>query len=83
MPVISEILMQDPNTTFYYGVGAEFPSGQVEVRENTGYGDGQVMFFIGSPASFRYSSSYKSGRCHGLGGITIENLRELIKARKV
>lgn len=76
--VISEILKQAPNTTFYYKVGDEFRPGNRQIRDNTSYGDGQVLFFTGSPASFRYSTSYTDDRIAGSGDMPITELRELI-----
>jgi hypothetical protein len=48
--VIWEILKQTPNTVFYYKVGDEFRRGNQRVAENTDFGDGEVLFFTGSPA---------------------------------
>jgi hypothetical protein len=78
--IISEILKQAPNTKFYYKVGDEYRLGSRPVRdENTDYGDGQIMFFTGSPASFRFSTGWKGDRLTGLGDMPIAELRELIR----
>jgi hypothetical protein len=77
--IISEILKQAPNTTFYYKVGDEFRPGNQRVKDDTSYGDGQIMFFVGSPASFRCAMSFSGDRIAGMGDMPISELRELIR----
>ena len=77
--IITEILKQKPNTKFYYRVGDEYRLGSRPVRDDTDYGDGQILFFTGSPASFRFSTSFKGDRLVGLGEMPISELRELIR----
>ena len=77
--IISEVLKHAPNTAFYYKVGAEFRPGNQRVKDNTSYGDGQIMFFVGSPASFRYAMSFSGDRIAGMGDMPINELRELIR----
>lgn len=77
--IITEILKQKPNTQFYYKVGDEYRHGSYPVRDDTDYGDGQILFFTGSPASFRYSTTFKGDRLNGLGDMPIRELRELIQ----
>ena len=76
--IISEILKETPGTTFNYHVGDEYARGSRYVRENTTYGDGEVIFFTGSPAAMRYSSTYQNGRLLGLGDLPIDVLRQKI-----
>jgi len=76
--VISEILKLAPGTTFNYRVGDEYARGSRYVRENTSYGDGEIVFFTDSPATMRYSSSYEAGRLLGLGDLPIDVLRQKI-----
>jgi hypothetical protein len=78
---IVEILKRKPGTTFHYKVGDEMGTRQA-VRANTSYGDGQVMFFLGSPAQFRFSTSYRDGRVATLGGMPLELLRKQAQAQK-
>jgi hypothetical protein len=80
--IISEILKQKPGTAFYDKVGDEFPHGNQHIRENTTYGDGQIIFFTGSSATFRYSCSFTGDRVGGLGDIPLNRLRELIQKSK-
>jgi hypothetical protein len=75
--VIAEILKQTPGTTFYYKIGDEWRTHQ-PLRPNTSYGEGQVMFFVGSPAQFRFSTSYHDGRITGLGDMPLDVLRKKI-----
>jgi len=80
--IISEILKQKPGTAFYYKVGDEYPRGNMHVRSDTNYGDGQIMFFTGSPPSFRYGCSFTGERVGGLGDMPMSELRELIRKSK-
>jgi hypothetical protein len=75
--VIAEILKQTPGTTFYYKIGDEWRTHQ-PLRPNASYGEGQVMFFVGSPAQFRFSTSYHDGRITGLGDMPLDVLRKKI-----
>ena len=75
---ITEILKMAPDTTFNYRIGDEYARGSRYVRENTSYGDGEVIFFTGSPATMRYSSTYENDRLLGLGDLPIEILRQTI-----
>jgi hypothetical protein len=78
--IISEILKQASNTKFYYKVGDEYRSRSLVVRDDkTDYGDGQIIFFTGSPASARFSTGWKGDRLTGLGDMPIAELRELIR----
>lgn len=77
--VIAEILKQAPNTKFYYKVGDEYGRDTRQIRDGTNYGDGEIIFFTGSPASFQYSCSYKGDRITALGDVPIAELRELTR----
>jgi hypothetical protein len=80
--VISEILKQAPNTTFYHKVGDEYQPASHAIRDNTTYGDGQIMFFTGSPATFRFSTTYSGDRIGGMGDMPISELRAAIQKQK-
>ena len=80
--IISEVLKQKSDAAFYYKVGDEFPHGNQHIRENTTYGDGQILFFTGSPATFRFSCSFTGDRIGGLGDMPLSQLRELIQKSK-
>ena len=77
--VISEILKQSPNTDFYFKVGDEYPSCSRYPKSNEMPVDGQLMFFVGSPAEFRYSTTFSGDRLIGLGEMPIDMLRRKIK----
>jgi hypothetical protein len=77
--MIGEILKQAPDTEFYYKVGDEYEMCGRVPKGTESYGDGQVMFFVGNPAEFRYSTSY-SGNRMGRGDIPLDVLRQKIKA---
>lgn len=80
--VVSEMLKLSPGTTFHYKVGDEYGTHPRYVRENTSYGDGEVIFFTGSPAQMRMSTTYDKGRLLGLGDMPIELLKDLITKEK-
>ncbi|MEQ1933339.1 MAG: hypothetical protein ABL962_05600 [Fimbriimonadaceae bacterium] len=80
--VISEIVKQAPNTTFHYKIGDEYRSGNQAIRDNTSYGDGQIMFFTGSSATFRFSTTYRNDRIRGMGDMPINELRAIIQKQK-
>jgi hypothetical protein len=80
--IISAIPKQSPGTTFAYHVGDEYmPAGHMP-RENTFYGDGEVIFFTGSPARMRYSSSYTDGRIGGFGDMPLDAFVESVAQQK-
>ena len=76
---VKEVLMHEPGTELYYKVGDQYQE-QV-ARPDTSYGDGEIVFFIGSPAQMRFSTTYRNGRCSGLGDMPIDQLRQLISRR--
>jgi hypothetical protein len=76
--VITEILKRAPGTVFYYRVGDEFRHGNTEIRENTDYGDGQILFFVGSPAEHCYSVAFSGDRLRWMGEMPITQLRQII-----
>jgi hypothetical protein len=77
--VITELLKQAPNAAFYYRVGDEFRQGNTEIRENTDYGDGQILFFVGSPAEHCYSVAFSGDRLRSMGEMPITQLRQIIR----
>lgn len=76
--IIAEILKQSPNTTFYYKVGDEYRQGNHAAKPGNDYGDGQLLFFVGSPAEFRYSVSFSGDRVTALGDMPLDVLRQMI-----
>ena len=80
--VISEILKQTPNTKFYYKVGDEFRAGNQRVAENADFGDGEILFFTGSPARLELATAYRGDRITGLGDMPMSTLREIVGTSK-
>jgi hypothetical protein len=80
--VISEILKRAPDTAFYYKVGDEFRPGNQRATENTDFGDGEILFFTGSPARLELITAYRGDRITGLGDMPLSTLREIIGTSK-
>ena len=74
--IIKEFLKKEPSVTIYYKIGDEYPSAGLYPKERTSYGDGVVIFFVGSPAIMRMSMTYSGDRIHGLGDLPLELLKE-------
>ncbi len=74
--IIKEFLKKEPDTTIYYSVGDEYKDSSYCPSQNTKYGDGVVISFVGSPATMRMSMSYSGGRIHSLGDIPMELFKE-------
>jgi hypothetical protein len=73
--IIKEFLKKEPDVTIYYDVGDEYQPSSYYPKENTSYGDGMVIFFVGSPASMRMSMSYSGDRIRSLGDLPLELFR--------
>jgi hypothetical protein len=80
--VISEILKKAPETKFYYKVGDEYGQCSHYMKPGEDRGDGQIMFFVGNPAQFRFSASFRGDRLTGLGDMPVDVLRKQIKEGK-
>lgn len=74
--VIKEFLKKESGVTIYYNIGDEYPSSSYYPKKNTIYGDGIVMFFIGSPAKIQMSMTYSGDRISGLGDLPVELFRK-------
>ena len=84
--VITEVIKHAPGMEFYYEVGDVYDPGfpRSDPAEMKGYAfqpSGQIVFFVGSPARVSYAVSYEAetGRCSSMGGISLEQLRELAR----
>ena len=80
--VVTDILKQAPGSAFYYKVGDEISDLDEQVTSKLNYGDGQVLFYTGSPARLEQTATYCGDRIAGLGGIPISNLREIVDRSK-
>jgi hypothetical protein len=77
---LTEILKQSPGTKLYYEVGDEVRHCSFDPTDGSMHGEGQVTFFVGSPAEMRYSTTYFGDRISGLGDMPLSELRALIAA---
>jgi len=80
--VVTDILKQAPGSAFHYKVGDEISDLDEEVASDLNYGDGQVLFYTGSPARLEQTATYYGDRIAGLAGILISNLREIVDRSK-
>lgn len=80
--VLSEILKQAPGTKFHFQLGDELRQCSHHTKPNESRGDGQLMFFVGSPANFRFSTSFYGERLTGLGDMPINLLRKQISEQR-
>lgn len=78
--ILKEFLKKYPKTTIYYAIGDEYPSASYYPNESTNYGDGVVLFFVGSPAQMRMSTTYSGDRIRGLGDIPLALFRKKCEA---
>lgn len=74
--IIKEFLKKEPGVTIYYNVGDEYPSSSYYPSDGRVYGDGVIIFFVGSPASMRMSVSFSGNRIRGLSDLPIELLKK-------
>lgn len=74
--IIKEFLKKDPNVTVHYNLGDEYAHSSYYPKDNTRYGDGVIVFFVGSPATMRMSMSFSGDRIHGLGDLPLELLKQ-------
>jgi hypothetical protein len=80
--MIADLPKQNAGTVFNYKVGDEYTPDSRYPRENTQYGEGEVIFFTGSPAMMRFSATYSDGRINGMGDLPMKKLVELIEKEK-
>ncbi len=78
--MFKESLKRDPNVEFYYKLGDEYPDGGRGISKDVDYGEGLIVFFVGSPASMRLSISYSGERIRGLGDIPLKLIRQKCKS---
>jgi hypothetical protein len=76
--VIQEFLKKAPGVTIYNEVGSEFQSRYVS-GDDMDYGDGAIVFFLGSPARAISWSYFSGDRVDNLEGIPLTLLREKCK----
>ena len=76
--VIQEFLKKTPGVTIYNEIGSEFQSSYVS-SDDMDYGDGAIVFFLGSPARAISWSYFSGDRIDNLEGIPLTLLREKCK----
>ncbi len=74
--IIVEYLKIQPGTEIRYAVGDEFRDSSYYPNENEKRGDGAVIFFSGSPATMKLSTSVYGDRVTGLNDIPLALFRE-------
>jgi len=74
--VIVEYLKLEPGTEIRYSVGDEYRSSSYYPNSDRIRGDGEVIFFTGSPASMELSTSVYGDRVTGLNDIPLALFRE-------
>ena len=76
--VLSEVLKQSPGTEFRLQLGAELGHCSHNVKPSENRGDGQLLFFVGSPAEFRFSRTFYGERLAGPSNMPMHLLRKQI-----
>lgn len=75
--VIAEIIKQQPGIKFDYKVGDEFPPGNQRAKPHTNYGDGQLIFFTGSPPTLQFIIAISGERLIG-GDVSLDTIRAMV-----
>jgi hypothetical protein len=75
--IIAEVIKRKGNGDLPYRVGEEYPIDNIQAREGMDVGDGELLFFTGSPPDWQYSSVIRGGRVVGMGGITVDTIRDI------
>jgi len=78
-PIIKDFLKEDPKSEIYYKRGDEFKTYGGQSDSIDYLNQKMLIFFVGSPASMRYSTTYTGDRIHSLGGIPEKLLRDKCK----
>lgn len=73
--ILKEFLKKDPGTTIYYNIGNEYPEGSYYPTEGRGKNEKLIIFFTGSPASMKMSTTFSGDRISGLSDIPLELFR--------
>ncbi|MCW9046923.1 MAG: hypothetical protein OQK46_02500 [Gammaproteobacteria bacterium] len=79
LPIIKEFLKENSNSEIYYKVGDEYKTYSNYSQTGNDTNSKLIIFFVGSPATMRYSTTYSGDRIHSLGGIPEKLLRDKCK----
>ncbi|WP_444892948.1 hypothetical protein ACJJIE_21660 [Microbulbifer sp. TRSA001] len=74
--VVEDILKQEDGVDLYYGVGEVYEENTHDKMSDDFTPKKAVVFMQGNPASMRYSITYSGERIRGLGGISLDLLKE-------
>ncbi|WHI48432.1 hypothetical protein [Microbulbifer sp. VAAF005] len=74
--VVEDILKQEDGVDLYYGVGEVYEENTHDKMSDDFTPKKAVVFMQGNPASMRYSTAYSGERIRGLGGISLDLLKE-------
>ena len=77
---IREILLLRPGVIFDHKVGEAYPLPLQMHDTNVHHGDGQIVFFTGSPANFKASVTVYDGRVLGFDDMPLDLLKAKILA---
>lgn len=72
---IKEFLKKKEGVTIHYEVGDEYADASYYPSERKGYGDGVIIFFVGSPAAMQSAMTYSGNRILGLGNMPMDLFR--------
>lgn len=75
--IIKEFIKAPKDTKFYYSIGEEYENSSFYPEKGVGYGEGEIMFFIGSPATLVSSMTHENNRIRGLGNMPIDLIRTM------
>ena len=79
--VLKEFLKKNANVEFYYSLGDEYPyaSRHPAPDKKVSYGDGEIIFFTGSPAIMKESITFDRERIIAFGDMPLELFRKKCK----
>lgn len=73
--IIKNFLKKDPDAVIYYNIGDEYPESGYYPTEGRNASENLIIFFTGSPASMKMSTTFSGDRIRGLGDIPLELFR--------
>ena len=77
--IIQEYLKKDPASRLTYAVGEEVSDALSQRAATDDFGDGVVIFFVGSPTQTKMTATYRNGVINGLDDISMVDFRRLIE----
>jgi hypothetical protein len=80
--IIQEYLKKDPAGQLTYAVGEEVSDAISQRAASDDFGDGVVIFFVGSPTQTKMTATYVNGVIAALDNISIDDFRQRIAASR-